>query len=236
MVMDAAEAESLIATRDRTGRLLVVGLPGQPVAAGPDRGADDRGRRDRADPQHRRGRVAGLAGQLGRDLAGQIRRCPAAASCSTRARTCSTRSATSPASRSPRSRRGSRTTAAPVDIRGRGHGPTRVRGARHPERLRSRHPVAAARTSGCSASGRPSGPGSGARRWRSSATASRRRRHRRRSSREPSGSSSLPCATGASPTRVRPRSACAWPACGMRSGRRRRPGVPSFGVPVSEEA
>ena len=36
MVMNAAEATALIATRDRTGRLLVVVVPGQPVAAGPD--------------------------------------------------------------------------------------------------------------------------------------------------------------------------------------------------------
>ncbi len=35
MVMDAAEAEALIATRDRTGRLLVVAVPGQPLPAGP---------------------------------------------------------------------------------------------------------------------------------------------------------------------------------------------------------
>ena len=36
MVMNADEATALISTRDRTGRLLVVVVPGQPVAAGPD--------------------------------------------------------------------------------------------------------------------------------------------------------------------------------------------------------
>ena len=36
MVMNAEEATALISTRDRTGRLLVVVVPGQPVAAGPD--------------------------------------------------------------------------------------------------------------------------------------------------------------------------------------------------------
>ena len=42
MVMNAAEAEALIATRDRTGRLLVVAFPGSLSPAGPRRGADDR--------------------------------------------------------------------------------------------------------------------------------------------------------------------------------------------------
>ena len=40
MVMNATEAVELIRTRDRTGRLLVVGVPGQPLAARPGGGGD----------------------------------------------------------------------------------------------------------------------------------------------------------------------------------------------------
>ena len=69
MVMDAAEAAALIATRDRTGRQLVVALPGQSLPAGPDRGAADRKRRGRRAPQRQRRRLAGLARQHERDVA-----------------------------------------------------------------------------------------------------------------------------------------------------------------------
>ena len=69
MVMDATEAEALIETRDRTGRLLVVAFPGslspQVRTAARMIASGELGRA----PQRRRPGLAGLGRELGRDVA-----------------------------------------------------------------------------------------------------------------------------------------------------------------------
>ena len=109
MVLTADEAQLLIATRDRTGRLLVVAFQGS------------------LSPQVREASRLLRSGELGpilnisatawqdwprsrRAPGARSRRCRGAGSCSTPARTCSTPSPTSPARTSRKSRRGSRTT------------------------------------------------------------------------------------------------------------------------------
>ena len=171
MVMTAAEAEALIATRDRTGRLLVVGVPGQPLAAGPRRGADDRERRGRGAPQRRCRRLAGL----GRPVApGTWRQVPALSGggflFDTGAHMLNTVARPGRRGRAG-GRRLARGRRRPGRRPGRGHGAADVRRARDDERLRSGDPVARLGHPASSASGRRSGPGSGASTWRSSATA-----------------------------------------------------------------
>ena len=88
-------------------------VPGQPVAAGPGGVPSPAVRRGGPDPEHQRGRLAELGRAHRWDMARSSPTSPAAASCSTPAPTCSTRSRTSPARISPRSPRGWRTMAGP---------------------------------------------------------------------------------------------------------------------------
>ena len=197
-------------------------LPGQPLAARPRGVRDDPLRRGRGDPQHQRRRVAGLAGPVAGHVARRTRSCRAAGSCSTPAPTCSTRSPTSPARTSSRSPPGSRTTAARwtsgprsspgsrpgvlITMNGCGRSVPGY-GLRHPRVLRAGD--AADRDLGRAP--RAPAPRRGVAFGRSGRCGRRRLAAVRRRARRPPW-----------PTPARPRSACAWRACGTRSASRRR--------------
>ena len=85
---DRRRGQALIATRDRTGRLLVVAFQGSLSPQVRTAARMLRSRRARADPQHRRRRLAGLGARAPPARGARTRPCRAAASCSTRAPTC----------------------------------------------------------------------------------------------------------------------------------------------------
>ena len=221
MVMNGAEAESLIAVQERTGRLLVVAFPGS------------------LSPRIRKAVEMLRSGELGRLLsisatvwqdwgpntvgylaagsrAGR-RRLPL------RHRRAHAQHRGRPGRRGVRRGRGLAGRQWPAGgDRGHGHGPAALRRLGDHARLRRGDPLVRQRRARLLLARPSCAPASGASGWTSSAPG-RSNCGRSRCRRPPaSGSSSWPCAAVRSPTPARPRWACAWPGCTTRSRRRPR--------------